>query len=221
MTPDKDGSHFEIVSKNLYTCVISDILDSLGRRNQTMLPRIRPLTDSLSLVGRAKTVQATDVCRTPQHPYSMMMEAIDSVRTGDVFVAALNGSHNSAFFGELMSTAVRAAGGRGAVIDGLIRDSRKILDMGFPVFCAGFRPNDSLGRNEVVDHDIPICCAGVTVNPGDLIFADSDGVVVVPREIEEQVIEKALEKVNTEDTVRDELLNGIKISDVYRKHRVL
>jgi 4-hydroxy-4-methyl-2-oxoglutarate aldolase len=216
-TPD----YFDEIKEQLYSAVISDVLDSLGYRNQTMEPRLRPVEPSMVLVGRAKTVLAAEVYRIPDKPYEKQIAALDSIKPGEVFVAALNGSKSSAFFGELMATAIRAAGGRGAVIDGLSRDTKKIVGMGFPVFVAGFRPTDSLGRIEVIESDTPIICAGVWVHPGDLIFGDIDGIVVVPQSIEEQVIAKAKEKVKGENLVRDLLQQGVKISVAFERYGIL
>ena len=212
---------FEAIERKLYSAVISDILDSLGYRNQTMDPLIRPLVNDMVVAGIAKTVMAADVHRLPEKPYAKQIEVLDQIKPGEIFVATLNGSHRSAFFGELLSTATRARGGRGAVIDGLSRDSKKIIEMGFPVFSRGFRPTDSLGRNEVMEYDVPISCGGVTVNPGDLIFADMDGVVVVPSPLIEEVITKALDKVGAENLVRTAIQNGMKVAEAWEKFGVL
>ena len=221
MHPLNAPDYFDELKEQLYSAVISDVLDSLGYRNQTMEPHLRPVEPSMVLVGRAKTVLAAEVYRIPDKPYEKQIAALDSIKPGEVFVAALNGSKSSAFFGELMATAIRAAGGRGAVIDGLSRDTKKIVGMGFPVFVAGFRPTDSLGRIEVIESDTPIICAGVWVHPGDLIFGDIDGIVVVPQSIEEQVIAKAKEKVKGENLVRDLLQQGVKISVAFERYGIL
>jgi 4-hydroxy-4-methyl-2-oxoglutarate aldolase len=214
-------AYYNHLQQNLYSAVISDILDSLGFRNQTFDPSIRPISQDMVVVGRAKTVQVADVHRAPKEPYKKQMEVLDSIQPGEVFVGDVGGSERSAFFGELMATAVKVAGGRGAIIDGLVRDATKIIELGFPVFMKGFRPTDSFGRNEVLDYDIPIKIGGVEVHPEDLVFGDLDGVVVVPKDIEEEVIQKALEKVNGENLVRDEIRNGMKISEVFKKYQIL
>lgn len=219
---NKDTLDYLAIETKLYSAVISDILDSMGYRYQTMDPAIRPLTPDMVLAGRAKTVMAADVNRLPEKPYAMLIEVLDQIESGEIFVATLNGSTRSAFFGELLSTATRARGGRGALIDGLSRDSKKIIEMGFPLFSRGYRPTDSLGRNEVMEYDVAIDCGGVTVNPGDVIFGDIDGVVVIPAAIAEQVIARALEKVSAESRVRDAIKNdGLKVSEAYAKFGVL
>ncbi|ARD85275.1 demethylmenaquinone methyltransferase [Ferroplasma acidiphilum] len=215
------NKYYEDLKSKLYSAVISDSLDSFGFREQTMSPEIRPLNENMIVVGRAKTVLAADVYHIPEKHYFKQIEVLDSIRQGDVFVASVSGSKRSAFWGELMSTATKVAGGRGAVIDGLSRDTKKIIKLDFPVFSVGFRPTDSLGRNDVIDYDVPIECGGVKVNSGDLIFGDVDGVVVVPREIEKNVIQAALDKVDGENKVRDEILHGVKVSEVFRKYKIL
>lgn len=215
------NKYYEDLKSKLYSAVISDSLDSFGFREQTMSPEIRPLNENMIVVGRAKTVLAADVYHIPEKHYFKQIEVLDSIRQGDVFVASVSGSKRSAFWGELMSTATKIAGGRGAVIDGLSRDTKKIIKLDFPVFSVGFRPTDSLGRNDVIDYDVPIECGGVKVNSGDLIFGDVDGVVVVPREIEKNVIQAALDKVDGENKVRDEILHGVKVSEVFRKYKIL
>jgi 4-hydroxy-4-methyl-2-oxoglutarate aldolase len=213
--------YYDKLKAQLYSAVISDILDELGYRKQTMEPEIRPLADDMVLVGRAKTVLASDVYRIPQDPYLKQMEALDSIRAGEIFVATVNGSRRSAFFGELMATATLKNGGRGAIIFGLTRDTTKVKQLNFPIFTCGFRPTDSLGRNEVIDYDIPIECGGVTVNPNDLLFADIDGVVVIPSAVEEEVISKAISKVNKENVVRDAIIKGMSVKEAYSKYGVL
>ncbi|MFE7083579.1 RraA family protein [Priestia megaterium] len=217
----KGQEYYNHLEQNLYSAVISDILDSLGYRNQTLNPSIRPISQDMIVVGRAKTVQVADVHRAPKEPYKKQMEVLDSIQPGEIFVGDVGGSERSAFFGELMSTATKVAGGRGAIIDGLVRDAKKIMELGFPVFIKGFRPSDSFGRNEVIDYDIPIMIGGVEVYPGDLIFGDIDGVVVIPKKLEQEVIQKALEKVNGENLVREKILNGMKVSEAFRKYGIL
>lgn len=219
MYPEFDYRMLEI---KLYSAVISDILDAMGYRRQTMNPAIRPLENDMVLFGKAKTVMAADVNRMPAKPYAKLIEVLDAINPGEVFVASLNGSARSAFFGELLATATRARGGRGAVIDGLSRDSRKIMEMKFPLFSRGLRPTDSLGRNEVMEYDVAIDCGGVTVEPGDFVFGDIDGIVVIPAKIAREVIDRALLKANAENLVRDAIKNaGMKVAEAYARFGVL
>jgi len=119
------------------------------------------------------------------------------------------------------STAAKARGAKGAVVDGLVRDVLKIEELGFPLFAVGIKPVDSRGRGMVVDYNIPVQCGGITVTPGDLVFADYDGVVVIPSEVVEDVIRLASEKASRETSSREELKKGRFLRDVYNKYGVL
>jgi regulator of RNase E activity RraA len=136
-------------------------------------------------------------------------------------VASVQGSTRAAVWGELLSTHTRARGGRGAVIDGLTRDAWGIADMKFPVFATGASPADSKGRLEVIAIREPMLVGGVAVAPGDLVLADEDGVVVVPAGIEEEVVDRAFEKVAGENTIRDILARGASIKQVFEEHGIL
>jgi 4-hydroxy-4-methyl-2-oxoglutarate aldolase len=154
-------------------------------------------------------------------PYALEIEALDSVLPGEVVVVGTAASKRNAPWGELLSTAALARGARGAVVDGLIRDVKKILALGFPIFAAGIKPVDSRGRGLVVDYNVPIECAGVTVTPGDLIVADFDGVVAMPAEAVDEAVRLATDKASRENSTRSELMKGALLRDVYDKYGVL
>lgn len=218
-TQDQPG--LSELRNRLYSAVICDILDEVGVRGGAMNHLIRPLVPDMVAVGRAFTMLATDVYEIPEQPYKLELEAVDAVRPGEVIVATTNGSVSSGFWGELLSTAAVGRGASGAVIDGLTRDSKRIMSMDFPVFVRGTSPYDSKGRTDVIAYQIPIVCGGVRVNPGDLVFADLDGIVVIPRELEQEVIKRALDKVNGENRVREELLAGVSAKEVFAKYHIL
>lgn len=209
------------IEKNLYTAVVCDALDDLGCRNQAMRERLRPLCPTDRFVGRARTVLCVDVAHIPADPYAMEIEAVDSVREGEVVVVSTSYSGHNAPWGELLSTAALARGAKGAVVDGLVRDVKKIEQLKFPVFAVGIKPVDSRGRGLVVDYNVPIQCGEVQVSPGDIIFADYDGVVAIPAAIAARTVELATDKVLREDNSRAELLKGAYLRDVYRKYGVL
>ncbi len=210
-----------ILRERLYTAVVSDVLDRQGLLEQAMSARIRPLEPRMRLVGRAHTVLTADIYQRPQNPYEKEISSVDSLKPGDVMVAATNGSERTCLWGELLSTAARARGAAGALIDGHTRDVARILEMGFPLFCTGFRPVDSSSRSIVVDYDCPVLCGGVMVHPGDVIFADIDGVVVIPRDRLEETVRAALEKVEAENSSRKMLEEGYLLRDVYDRFGVL
>lgn len=212
---------FQHIESKLYTAVICDALDELGYRNQAMHQRLRPLFPDNHFAGWARTIVCVDIAHTPENPYAMEIEAIDSILPGEVVVNSTSYSGLNAPWGELLSTAAQARGARGAVVDGLVRDVRKIEKLGFPVFAAGIKPVDSRGRGLVLAYNLPAECGGVLVSPGDLIFADYDGIVAIPAALVTQVVDAATERVERENDSRAELMKGAYLSDVYKKYGVL
>ncbi len=221
MIPDNDHDLFEWIANTLYTAVLSDSCDQLGYRQQAMGPEIRPTDEHMILVGRAKTVLWSDMYHVPENPYEGEIKAVDSIQPGDIVVMATGASTRNAPWGELMSTACVKRGGRGAVTDGLIRDVRRIRSLGLPVYAAGYKPVDSRGRGQVVAFDVPVEISGVRIEPGDLVVGDLDGVVVIPRAIERDVLELAGQKATAENHTREELEQGSLLADVYAKYGVL
>jgi len=214
-------SYYELVETKLYTAVLADVMDDLGYRNQVMSHSIRPLYDGARVAGRAATMLACEVYEVPERPFELELELLDSIRPGEVVVCTTQGSLRAAMWGELLSTHTRARGGRGAVIDGLTRDVWGIVEIPFPVFVRGSTPADSKGRLDVVAIRVPIECGGIRVEDGDLVVGDADGCLAVPRAIEEEVVERALAKVEGENTVRDVLRAGASIRDVFRDYGIL
>jgi len=212
---------FNEICRKLYSGVICDTLDELGYRNQAMRENINPLQQDWVMAGRAKTILAVDIYHIPDNPYEKEIEAIDSIKPGEIVVGCTNESRQNGLWGELLSTASKMRGSRGAVVDGLIRDAKKIIELDFPVFATGTKPVDSRGRGLVIDYDCPVQCGGIAVRPNDVIFGDRDGIVVIPREVFEQVVELAMDKVSRENSTRDELLQGKLLRDVYAKYGVL
>jgi regulator of RNase E activity RraA len=164
---------------------------------------------------------AVEVSELPPQPYHLLMELLDGLRPGEVVVGAVQAQVRAALWGELLSTHTRAKGGRGVVLDGLSRDSWGIVEMKFPVFATGLSPADSKGRLEVISIRGTIPVGGVSVADGDLLVADSDGCVVVPAAIEDDVIAKAMDKVSGEDTMRDILRKGANLREVFKEYGIL
>jgi regulator of RNase E activity RraA len=216
-----DQAVCDFAEQNLYTAVVSDSLDQLGVRNQAMREYLRPLFPSCKFAGWARTISCSDLYHFPKDPYSVEIEAVDSFQPGEVAVISTQQSTRNAPWGELLSTAAKARGARGAVVDGLVRDVRKMEELGFGVFAAGIKPVDSMGRGIVTDYNLPVICGEVLVHPGDFVFADYDGVIVVPKAMVKEVIELATDKVRREDGSRAELMNGAYLRDVFKKYGVL
>jgi regulator of RNase E activity RraA len=218
-----DEQLIETARRSLYAAVLSDVLDAQGYRHQVLPPQVRPLDEALVLCGRARTGLYRDVYHVPSghNPYALEIALIDDLKPGEVAVLGCGSSGRIAPWGELLTTASLARGAHGCVTDGLVRDVRAIREMRFAVFHGGIGPLDSKGRGEVCAIDVPIECAGVTVNPGDLVFGDADGVLVVPQPIARQTVQRALEKVEGEDRTRDELRGGARLADVFEKYGIL
>ena len=212
---------FDTMRDKLKAAVISDILDRLGAREQAMRADIRPVYQGAIVVGRAYTVLTANIFQVIDDPYKGEIEAVDSLKSNDIMVVCTNRSTRTCFWGELLSTAARARGARGIVIDGYTRDVAQITAMQFPTFATGMSVLDSANRSVVIDHGCPVNCGNVLVNTGDIVFGDIDGVVVIPQELEKKVIPLALEKVGKENLLRNELLKGAMLRDAYNKYRIL
>jgi 4-hydroxy-4-methyl-2-oxoglutarate aldolase len=211
-------AHFETT---LYTAVVSDALDELGFRDQAMAEHLRPVGTTVKFAGWARTIACMDTYHVDADPYGAEIDAIDSILEGEVVVVSTGGSRRNAPWGELLSTAAIARGARGAVVDGLVRDVGRIQQLGFPLFAAGIKPVDSRGRGQVVACNVPVQCGGVLVSPGDLVFADLDGVITIPAAMIEEVVQLATEKVSRENHSREELQKGAYLRAVYDKYGVL
>lgn len=215
---------FKELSRRLYSAVLSDVLDEMGYPSQAMQPFVRPLDEGLTMFGPARTGLYMPVyaVNPEENPYEVEIALIDDLELGDIVVLACDGpTTRIAPWGELLTTASRMRGAVGCVTDGLVRDVRHIRAMEFPVFHGGIGPLDSKGRGKMMAMDVPVSCGGARVCPGDLIFGDVDGVVAIPAAIAEKVIETALNKAESENRTRDELLRGSLLGDVYRKYGVL
>jgi len=215
------ADYLDRISEKLYSSVLADILDEAGHRHQVMRPEIRPLYGGARVAGRAATMLAVEVSELPAQPYRLLLELLDGLRPGEVVVGAVQAGACAALWGELLSTHTRAKGGRGVVLDGLSRDSWGIEEMKFPVFATGLTPADSKGRIEVISIRAAIPVGGVSVAPGDLVVADSDGCVVVPAAVEDEVVAKAMEKVAGEDTMREVLRQGANLREVFEEYGIL
>ena len=215
----------EQIRLNLYVAAVCDILDELGFRTQAMHQRLRPILPDIrncGFIGRARTFRWMETDYSiEENPYGLEIEAMDSLCAGDVVVHSTDFGGTNAPWGELMSTLSKRKGVAGCVCDSQIRDCLKIIEIGFPVFYAGIRPLDSKGRAMVMAYDVPVQCGEVLVHAGDIVFADFDGIVVVPQSVENEVFDKAMDKMNRENLSRKELLDGKTLAEVYNKYKAL
>jgi 4-hydroxy-4-methyl-2-oxoglutarate aldolase len=222
---ENDQEIFSFVQQHLYVAAVCDILDELGYRDQAMHQRLRPLLPDIrrcGFIGRARTARWMETDYVDEaDPYGMEIRLIDSLKPGDVVVHSTDYAGTNAPWGELMSTVAQRNGAVGCVCDSQIRDCVKIIELGFPVYYAGIKAVDSMGRGKVMAYDVPVRCGEVLVHPGELVYADYDGLVVIPRQVEAQVLQLAREKVGKETQSRQDLLAGKSLREVYDTYGVL
>lgn len=215
-----DTQLFELVRRELYTPVVGDILDDMGFWHQFLPQAIQPMRQDMKLAGRAMPVVMADVYGRQKQPFGKLTEALDQLRNGEVWLAS-GGAARCAYWGEILTATARTRGAVGAVINGFHRDTPRILEQNWPVFSRGRFAQDAAVRAAVVDYRCRIEIGGVIVEPGDLIFGDLDGVVVVPQSVEKEVIERALAKARGEKTVRKAIESGMSSTEAFRKYGIL
>jgi regulator of RNase E activity RraA len=216
----EDSQLFELMRNELYTPVVGDILDDLGFTHQFLPQSIQPMRESMTLAGRAMPVLMIDVYGKQKHPFGKLTEALDQLHPGEIYLAS-GGEMRCAYWGEILTATAKKRGAVGAVINGFHRDTPKVLEQDWPVFSRGRFAQDSGVRTQVVDYRCAIEVGGVRVEPGDLVFADLDGVVIVPRKAEAEAIQRALEKARGEKLVRKEIEAGMSSTDAFRKYGIL
>jgi regulator of RNase E activity RraA len=223
-----DDELFRLIKEELFSAVLGDILDKHEHRNQFLPPHIQPIRGDMVVVGRAMTIQNKDFDQIKvaendplnHKPYGLLFESLDDLKPNEVYIAT-GGSPRYALWGGLMSTRAMYLKCSGVVLDGYLRDTKEILSLNFPAFAHGHYAPDQAGRGKVVDFRVPIEIGGVRIQPGDIIYGDIDGVVVIPRTIEQSVIELSLEKVRTENQVKVALLKGMSTVDAFATYGIL
>lgn len=217
---NSDEELVELVKSQLYTAVLGDIMDELGYYHQILPPEIKAMKKGQNIVGRAMTVLMADVFGPQKKPFGRLTQALDQIQKNEVYICT-GGSRRCAYWGELLTTTTKERGGAGAVIDGYHRDTRQVEEINWPVFSMGSYAQDSAVRTQVIDYRCDVEIAGVLIHAGDLIFADEDGVVIIPKEIEHEVIFKALEKVRGEKTFIEAIKHGMTSTEAFAKYGVL
>lgn len=225
---------FALMREKLYTPVVGDILDQMNFTHQFLPSTVRPLESLVpvsamsgydpalrryKIAGRACTVLENDVFGPQKKPFGYLTEALDQLQENDVYVAT--GAHNSALWGELLTATARTRGAVGAVLDGYCRDTPQVLEQNFPVFCTGCWAQDSSVRTAVTDFRCTIEIGQVTIHDGDLVFGDIDGVLIIPKEAADEVLERALEKAAGEKLVRKAIESGMSATAAFAKFGIL
>lgn len=215
-----EAEMFDLICKELYTPVVGDILDDLGYTHQFLPQPIQPMREAMKLAGRAMPVVMIDVYGKQKKPFGLLTEALDQLEPGEIYLAS-GGDMRCAYWGEILTATAKKRGAVGAVINGFHRDTPKVLEQNWPVFSRGRFAQDSGVRTQVVDYRCQIEIGQVTVQPGELIFGDQDGVVVVPKKVEAEVIERALAKARGEKMVRKEIEGGMSSTAAFKKYGIL
>lgn len=222
MTP-RDLTLLETCRAELYSAVVSDTLDSMGLRNQVVAPGLRPIAEGMAICGYARTGIYMPIYHDDEtvKVYEHEIRLIDDLAPGEVPVISCNGNKMISPWGELLSTRAQYLQSAGCITDGCVRDVRMIRDMGYPVFSNGTNPMDTKYRGKLMWIDVPCIIGGVTVNSGDLVIADLDGIVFVPSDVIDTAVQGALSKVRSENRVRDELRAGASLTEVFARHGIL
>ena len=226
---NNDDELFDLLRTRLFPAVVGDILDTMGLLKQFLSPSIRPLRSDMVVAGRAMPVLETNCFAASEpmgqlpisrQPFGLLFHALDDLKAHEVYLAT-GCAPRFALWGGLMTTRAMHLKAAGAVLDGYSRDTPEVLQMGLPVFSYGGYAQDQGPRGKVVDYRVAVEINGVRIEPGDIVFGDLDGVLVIPRRAEEEAIRKALEKVGTENKVRDAIRNGMSTVDAFKTFGVM
>ena len=222
-----DDELFTLLKTKLFPAVVGDVLDKMGYLHQFLPADIEPLDDDMVLAGRAMPVLEADIYDAEGSnnplagkPFGLMLEALDSLKPGDIYIAA-GGSLKYAMFGELMSTRAKILGANGALVNGCIRDTKGIKALGFPTFGRGKYAQDQGPRGQVIDYNVTVEIAGIRIEPGALLFGDCEGVLVIPKAVEEEAIANSLEKAAMENTVEDAIKRGMSTVEAFKTYGVM
>jgi regulator of RNase E activity RraA len=219
MNWENDEQLFDLLRQHLYTPVVGDTLDRLGRLHQFLPQPIKPLRENMKLAGRAMPVLCAAVTGLQAVPFGKLTAALDDLQPGEIYLAT--GALDCASWGEIMTATAKTRRAAGAVIDGFHRDTPQVLAQDWPVFSRGSYAQDAAMRSSVVDFRCTVEAGGVRISPGDLVFGDIDGVLIIPRELEREAIALALEKVQGERTARRDIEAGASSTSVFAKYGIL
>ena len=215
-----DAELIEICKNELYTPVVGDILDELGYYHQFLPAPVQPMRLTDKLIGRAMPVLMIDVYGPQKKPFGKLTEALDQLEPGEIYIAS-GGAMRCAYWGEILTATAKKRGAVGAILNGYYRDTLMVMEQDWPVFSRGRFGQDSAVRTQVADYRCDIEIEGVWVKPGDLIFGDLDGVLIIPQAAEEEVILRALKKARSEKIVRKEIDNGMSSTEAFLKYGIL
>ena len=214
-----DPELFKLIREELYTPVVGDVLDTLKLYHQFLPQPVQPLREEMIVIGRAMPVLMIDVHGPQKKPFGLLTQALDDLKSGEVYLAS-GGDMRCAYWGELLTAAARTRGAAGAVMNGFHRDTPKVLEQNWPVFSRGRYAQDSSVRTAVADFRCPIEVGEVWIEPGDLVFGDLDGVVIIPRG-RTGSHHARLEKARGEKVVRKAIEAGMTTTAAFKKFGIL
>ena len=226
---NNDNELFAIARQELFPALVGDVLDKMGYLHQFVSPKVKPLRNDMVVIGRAMPVLEADVfeesvenTKNPlmKKPFGLMFEALDSLEENEVYICS-GSSPRYALWGGLMSTRALKLKSAGAVVDGYSRDTDEIETLNFPTFSIGTYAQDQGPRGKVIDYRVPIEFNGIRINPGDIIFGDRDGVLVVPQSVEIEAFKGAIEKSRGEKHVKEALEQGMSTVDAFEKFGIM
>ena len=224
-----DDELFDLAQKELFTAVVGDILDKMGLYHQFLPPRIRPIEKEMRVIGRAMTILEADyfvdIMEGTQNtltakPFGLLFEAIDDLEKGEVYICT-GSSPRYALWGGLCSIRAMHLNAAGVVVDGYYRDTLEILRLGLPCFGYGSYAQDQGVRGKVIDFRVPIEIEGIRIHPGDLVFGDVDGVLIIPKEAEEEAFTRALEKARGEQKVAEAIKSGMGAAEAWNTYGIM
>jgi len=224
-----DEELFEIARKELFTALVGDTLDKMGYLHQFLSPKMKPIRKDMVVIGRAMPVIEADVftesareTNNPmmKKPFGIMFEALDSLQSNEVYICS-GSSQQYALWGGLMSIRAIKLGAGGAVVDGFSRDTIEIENLNFPTFSTGTYAQDQGPRGKVIDYRVSIEFNGIPVNPGEIVYGDRDGVLIIPREVEREAFEGAIEKARGEQHVKKALENGMSTVEAFEEFGIM
>jgi len=211
---------FQLMKQKLFSAVLGDVLDQMGHPGRFLPPQLRPLAPGMVVAGRAMPVVHAPGAPADGSRFGKMLEALDSLRPHEVYIVDSGGAPY-ALWGELMSTRAARLGAAGAVLSGFHRDTPGILSLGFPTFSTGAYAQDVTGRGHVAGYRVPVRIAGLEVSPGDVVFGDLDGVLIIPAALADPVVERALAKVWGENNVRQAFRDGMTAQEAFDRYEVM
>jgi len=201
------------LKKTLNTAILSDVMDDMGYQYQMLPIEIKPNYPEAKFFGRARTMSLRPILNGNYHEIYKGILFLENMKPGEVLMIG-NAFFNYAFFGELMSTVAKKKGVDGVVIDGCTRDHMITVKMKYPVFAKNHYARDIKNRGIVNTLDLEIRIGEVSIKPGDYVFGDADGIIVIPRRIENDVINKALQIADLEEKIKQKVTKGVSVQQI-------